>query len=632
MRPIVVEAAFAAASFVFYFAVYGVLLLVTRPAGVRPGPSTQDLGPEKPAIASLVANGWDLTEDAAEATLLDLGGRRILEFRQPGSDPRQTTIHIVQTSPSGLNRYEQRVFDRVSGLSVGGVVPLSALTFRDPTTAKSWWKRLRAEIVADARTLGLSRRRFSSAVQAVVVVAALLATVGVLIAAFHYAQRQPASTDSDDNPYGLLVPVGIFTFAGLLAFGLRYVGERSTPSGVEAASRWLGVKAFLRAHASFSDLPPSAVAVWDRYLGYGAALGTTRVASTVIDMGMGNKRRVWSSYGGNWRRVRVSYPSLWWRYGRTTGDVIIRSLLALGLGFVLVRYLGRGLDVVASFTHVPALVGRVGFLVGVVLLGYGSYLLLRAILDVALPLRFTGQVLWKQVWRKTSGGENRPSVPWLYHLAIDDGSRDKTRAWGAPSSLSSASSADPGDTVTVTVHRWSRRIMALTVDEHGSSAYYESTSDASTDPEKLVASILSPGLSSTLSSALAKPSVSSGTLLTADEVSAALGMAVVLESSAAPGPMSMTTFRTTDRRKAVLMLQVVDGTLGAMAWRTNSRGQSLPSIGDGAYVRGTRGVVKSGGSIVVLTLLSAAKGRTSGLPTLLSQAVARIPSLHTAVD
>jgi hypothetical protein len=172
----------------------------------------------------------------------------------------------------------------------------------------------------------------------------------------------------------------------------------------------------------------------------------------------------------------------------------------------------------------------------------------------------------------------------------------------------------------------------LTVDEHGSSAYYESTSDASTDPEKLVASILSPGLSSTLSSALAKPSVSSGTLLTADEVSAALGMAVVLESSAAPGPMSMTTFRTTDRRKAVLMLQVVDGTLGAMAWRTNSRGQSLPSIGDGAYVRGNRGVVKSGGSIVVLTLLSAAKGRTSGLPTLLSQAVARIPSLRTAVD
>jgi hypothetical protein len=628
MRPWVIEAAFAAASFAFYFAVYGVLLLVTRPAGVRPGPSTQDLGPEKPAIASLVANGWELTEDAAEATLLDLGGRRILEFRQPGSDPRQTTIHIVQTNPSGLNRYEQRVFDRVSGLSVGGVVPLSALTFRDEKLAKSWWKRLRAEIVADARALGLSQRRFSSSVQAVVVAATLLATGGVLLAVFHYAQRQPPSTNSDDNPYGFLIPAGLFTFFGLLTFGLRYIGERSTPAGVEAASRWLGVKAFLRSHDTFSDLPPSAVAVWDRYLGYGAALGTTRVASTVIDMGMGNKRRVWSSYGGNWRRVRVSYPSFWWRYGRTTRDVITRSLLALGVGFVLVRYLGRGVSFVSSVVSFSFgdLVTRLGVVVGVVLLGYGSYLLVRGIVDVAAPKKFTGQVLWKQVWRKTSGGENRPSVPWLYHLAIDDGSRDKTRAWGAPSSLSSA---DPGDTVTVTVHRWSRRIMALTVDEHGSSSYYESTSDASTDPEKLVSSILSPGLSSTLQSAFAKPAVASGTLLTADEVSAALGMAVVLETSAAPGPMSMTTFRTTDRHKTVLMLQVVDGTLGAMAWRTNSRGQSLPSIGDGAFVRGNRGVVKSGGSILVLTLLSAAKGRSAGLPTLLSQAVARIPSQRT---
>src|SRR5215470_384482 len=127
MRPWVVEAAITAASFAFFFALYGVLLLVTRPRGVTPGPSTQDLGPESPAIASLLANGWELTEDAAEATLLDLGGRKILEFRQPSDDPRHTTVHIVQTNPSGLNRYEQRVFDRVSGLAVSGVVPLTAL-------------------------------------------------------------------------------------------------------------------------------------------------------------------------------------------------------------------------------------------------------------------------------------------------------------------------------------------------------------------------------------------------------------------------------------------------------------------------------------------------------------------------
>jgi hypothetical protein len=225
------------------------------------------------------------------------------------------------------------------------------------------------------------------------------------------------------------------------------------------------------------------------------------------------------------------------------------------------------------------------------------------------------------VWRKTAGGENRPSVPWLYHLAIDDGSRDRTRAWGAPLSLSSA---DAGDTVTVTVHRWSRRIMALSVDSPGSSAYYESTSDTTADPEKLVAGLLAP--------VFTKPAVASGTLLTAEEVSAALGLPVVLETSAVPGPLSMTVFRTVDRRKQALMLQVVDGPLGAMAWRMNSRGQAIPSIGDGAFVRGNRGVAKCGQSIVVLTLLSVAKGRSAGLPTLLTQAVARIPLQRAAAD
>jgi hypothetical protein len=623
MKPWLVEAAIAAASFAFFFILYGVLLLLTRPRSITPGPSTQDLGPESPAIASLLANGWELTEDAAEATLLDLGGRKILEFRQPAADPHQTTVHIVQTAPSGLNRYEQRVFDRVSGLAVGGVVPLTALTFRDEKMAHSWWKRLRAEIVAAARAQGLSQRRFSAAAQATVSFGALLATAGVLVAVFHYAHRQPPSTNSDNDPYALLIPAGLFTFFGLLTFGLRYIGERSTPDGAVAAARWLGVKSFLRASGALADQPPAAVAVWDRYLGYGAALGVTRVASTVIDMGMGNKRRVWSSYGGNWRRVRVGYPSFWWRYGRTTGQLVIRSLLSLGLGFVLVRYFARGATFVQTYVDqvrpYVSLATRLAFLAGAVLLAYGAYMLIRTLVEAIWPLKLTGQVLWKQVWRTASGGENRPSVPWLYHLAIDDGRRDRTKAWGAPPSLSSA---DPGDTVSVTIHRWSRRITDLSIVEHGSSAYSESTSDISTDPEKLVAGFLGTAVGGLLSG----PSVASGTLLTAEEVSAALGLAVMLESTATPGPMSMTTFRTSDRRKPALMLQVLGGGLGAMAWRANSRGQSLPSIGDGAFVRGDRGAAKVGDSLVLLTLLGAGKGRGQALPTLLTQAVARIPT------
>jgi hypothetical protein len=62
-----------------------------------------------------------------------------------------------------------------------------------------------------------------------------------------------------------------------------------------------------------------------------------------------------------------------------------------------------------------------------------------------------------------------------------------------------------------------------------------------------------------------------------------------------------------------------------MAGRSN-RAVSRSVHWDGAWVRGNRAVAKSGESIVVLTLMSAAKGRSAGLSTLLSQAVARIPS------
>src|ERR1700753_4076034 len=118
--------------------VCGLILLATRPARAGGAPATEDLGPEPPAVVSLLVNRWEVTEDSAESTLLDLGARHLLEFRQPGNDPMQTTVHIRQPNPTGLTAYEQRVFNRVNGLAKGGVVPLPALTFRDQTQAKNW--------------------------------------------------------------------------------------------------------------------------------------------------------------------------------------------------------------------------------------------------------------------------------------------------------------------------------------------------------------------------------------------------------------------------------------------------------------------------------------------------------------
>ncbi|BCB75767.1 DUF2207 domain-containing protein [Phytohabitans flavus] len=212
-----------------WFLAYGLARLVTRPASPPPQPATPDLGTEPPAVVSLLVNRWTTTEDAAESTLLDLAARRFIELRQPGNEPMQTTVHLPAAAPdeSGLRPYERRVLSRVQGLAVGGVVPLTALTFRDQAQAKTWNKRLRAEVVAEARAAGLSRRRFGRGVAAVLVALAALAAAAAGAAAYHYGSWSA----SEDNPG---VAAGIVTF--LLLSGIAGLSPASgTP---RSAGRW----------------------------------------------------------------------------------------------------------------------------------------------------------------------------------------------------------------------------------------------------------------------------------------------------------------------------------------------------------------------------------------------------------
>ena len=65
------------------------------------------------------------------------------------------------------------------------------------------------------------------------------------------------------------------------------------------------------------------------------------------------------------------------------------------------------------------------------------------------------------MWRTTNGSNDRPARPWLYYLAVDDGTGDRTTAWGLPSDW--AYRSQPGDTVTLHVRPWSRRVIALDV-------------------------------------------------------------------------------------------------------------------------------------------------------------------------
>lgn len=256
-----------------------------------------DLGPEPPAVAGLLVNSGSTNAGAAGSTLLDLAAAGYVELRQPEADPYGTTIHLAGEHPDegGLRPYERQVLARVRELAVDGVVPLTALAFRDDNESKTWNSRLHAAVVADARAAGLSQRRFGRSMMTALYLGALAVGVVCGLVAVHRTHLR----------WTFLVSL---TVAAVLAGLVQHIGERATPAGSEATARWLGVRAWLRNHEQFAELPPSAVAIWDRYLAYGAALGVTRHASDVLDLGAGVRRNLWSSYRGGYRRIRVHDP------------------------------------------------------------------------------------------------------------------------------------------------------------------------------------------------------------------------------------------------------------------------------------------------------------------------------------
>jgi Predicted membrane protein (DUF2207) len=256
---------------------------------VQPGPPAFDLGPEPPAVVNLLVHRGDLTEDAAEATLLDLAARRLLELRGLGPDPRRTTVHLSGPPPAGLARYERLVYDHVAERAVDGVVPLTALGFRDPRQAIGWLRRLKAAVAEEAKSTGLAGYRLSGTSGLLLVFGSIPAAGACWFGTALFGARE-----TGDSTLGARVGVGAclaFVLWLVLFYTGMFMSRRGiTPYGRQRAAYWLGVREWLTAHPNFADLPPSATAVWDRYLAYGAALGTTRTASAAIDLG--TNRRV----------------------------------------------------------------------------------------------------------------------------------------------------------------------------------------------------------------------------------------------------------------------------------------------------------------------------------------------------
>ncbi|MFJ5927664.1 DUF2207 family protein [Kitasatospora sp. NPDC092948] len=484
-----------AALIVLWLAVYAIALAATRNGTVRPGPATQELGddPERPAVVALLANGWRSVEHAAAATLLDLAARGLVEIRQPADDPAQSTVHLTGKAAPALTPYEQQVLDRIAEQAGGSGAPIGAIAFRAEERASSWNTAFRRETVAEARRLGLSRARFGT----------LLATV---LSGGLFAPGVFLALGVVTGGHALRAALGVgaipvFPLGFLLALAL---GERATPAGLERAGHWAGVQSWLRAHEDFAQLPPAAVTVWDRYLAYGTALGVTARTSRLLGFDAGDRRRVWSSYGGAWRPVRIRYPRLLpgfgarpaqllqlagaaavmavglalfavlrrpeWAAAPDVTDTLRRPGLVLsagwiGIGVLAVAVAGRLSRWTAFLAFIALMPGNFasahgwmshglehpGPLTGetVAIAGFGAlaaYYLALAGLERRAPHTVTGEILRLEPRRR----EKAPRF-----LAVDTGHTDRTRAWALPAD---AHALPPGAVVRLAVSPGTRTV------------------------------------------------------------------------------------------------------------------------------------------------------------------------------
>lgn len=440
-----------------------VLTTATRPRPVRPGPSTLDLGgDEPPAVVNLLTNGWRMTTDALSATLLDLAARDLIDLVQTGPEPERTICRLRAPAPPDLTPYERRVYDRVAGLASGGVVPVAALAQGNSAQASRWWKGFRREVIVDAQRRGLSRNRWGAGIKTLTSFASLVPAAAAGLVTYH-------ASDDGDPVWGVAVVTWVF----LAAYAASRNRQRDTPAGREAAARWLGLRDHLGRNEVFDTLPPAAVAIWDRYLGYGAAAGVAGTAGRVLSFGAQDERLAWSAYGGTWHKVRIRYPGNRAAEGRHPALSALVGVVATVVGWYGTKLVlgirhrlepGHSLGLGAAaddaldspWTRPVLLLVLAAFLVVGV---WGAWVVVRAVLDVGGRRTFEAEVLRIRTLSDDEGDVKE------HQVALDDGHSEKTRAWSV--SPRRMPVLRERDVVSVTVGPWLHHVSALSVVRKG---------------------------------------------------------------------------------------------------------------------------------------------------------------------
>lgn len=205
-----------------------------------------------PAVVSLLhAEGQDIGDEAVAGTILDLANDHKLEVE--GITSERYTMRVTGGSPRpGERALLAAVGERAApdGLVTGPPLGLS----RDGV----WWRALRHDVVAVARSERLLRRRYRSGLFITAVVALALTTLPL------YA-RSPETVVG-----GLVVAVILSALPFIGGYVLTAEGHRER-------AKWEAYRRHLEA-ADLGDVGVPGVVVWERALVYGAALGVAAKA------------------------------------------------------------------------------------------------------------------------------------------------------------------------------------------------------------------------------------------------------------------------------------------------------------------------------------------------------------------
>ncbi|MCJ0874008.1 DUF2207 domain-containing protein [Streptomyces sp. AP-93] len=674
-------------STLLWLSAFGWAVAATRPAPLAADGPTMELRPEPPALVEFLTGGWESGRGAPRATLLDLAARGFLALEQTGPDPRDTLVRIrpprgkptgatgtagatgaTGTAAEDLLPYEALVLARVTALASGGVLPVGALARGTEDEDRGWWRAFRRAVAADARSRGLARDRYPAPLKAGLTLAAV--PPGALAAVLFVSLAGPGG-------WFMSLATGLAVWACGSVLVARLTGERETPAGTGACAHWLGVREWMARDESFPGLPPAAVAVWDRYVAYGAATGVARSALAVLPLGPRDERRAWSTYGGGWHEVRLRYAPAPARALRPPRDSVRLALRRAGSASIVLLLVAwwhthpPG-EIRLPVPSVPLLVVELVLLTGVLMGARWLWTGRRPVIPLAAYvygglLAFVGstwglqasgswevppQAAWAQLppvlitgpallWylfllaaalldlsrRAWSEGEvvRLRTGKQVRHLALDPGGRTTVTAWPVRSELYGA--LREGAVVRVLrgpVLGHVYDVVLVTPSPQGElfpaadpSELYDAQDSGSGEAPGL------PGLTvpSALSTLLRRGDPEE--FLPVAEAARIL-RAELRASDTLPG-LGIRTYVTPDGRTA-LLLQTASGALGRRLLATHKRRAAPVGAGeaDVAYARGRRLVLRRGEHVLMLELPHGAD--PSALPALAEAAARRMVS------